>query len=152
MWPNTNASATEPKRDRRNFLLRLSWTGLSLFFTAFLAAVLRFFWPRVSNRPARSVQVGFPADYRPGQVTYHRGRKLFIVRDEKGFYAFPPVVLTWVVWWSGTGITTCFYAHAMGGNTTPRGEMWRAPHLVRWIYLPSDLMIMDFLLWIKISL
>jgi cytochrome b6-f complex iron-sulfur subunit len=85
MRPNTNATATEPKRSRRSFLLRLSWAGLSLLLTTFLAAILRFFWPRVSNRPARSVQVGFPADYRPGQVTYHRGRKLFIVRDEKGF-------------------------------------------------------------------
>jgi len=32
-----------------------------------------------------TVQVGFPDDYRPGQVVYHSGRKLFIVRDEKGF-------------------------------------------------------------------
>jgi hypothetical protein len=145
MRPNTNATATEPKRSRRSFLLRLSWAGLSLLLTTFLAAILRFFWPRVSNRPARSVQVGFPADYRPGQVTYHRGRKLFIVRDEKGFLCLSArCTHLGFVWWSGTGITTCFYAHAMGGNTTPRGEMWRAPHPVRWIFWPSDLMIMDF--------
>ena len=82
---NTNAAATELKQGRRRFLLRFSWTGLSLFLAIFLGAVLRFFWPRVSSRPVRSVQVGFPDDYRPGQVVYHRGRKLFIVRDEKGF-------------------------------------------------------------------
>ena len=84
---NTNASATEFKQDqgRRKFLLRLSWTGLGLFSTTLLAVMLRFFWPRVTSRPTRSVQVGFPDDYRPGQVVYHRGRKLFIVRDEKGF-------------------------------------------------------------------
>ena len=68
------------------------------------------------------------------------------------FYPFPPDVHTWVVWWSGTEITICSYAHAMGENTMPRGEMWRVPRPVRWINLPSDLMIMDFLLWIRILL
>jgi cytochrome b6-f complex iron-sulfur subunit len=84
---NTNASASELKQDRRKLLLRLSWAGLGLFITTSMAAVLNFFWPRVSSRPARSVQVGFPDDYRSGQVVYHRGRKLFIIRDEKGFFS-----------------------------------------------------------------
>ena len=132
----TNSSATELKQGRRRFLLRLSWTGLSLFLTAFMAAVLNFFWPRVSSRPVRSVQVGFPDDYRPGQVVYHRGRKLFIVHDEKGFLSLSArcTHLGCMVVWNR--ITTCFYAHAMGENLTPRGEMWRAPHPIRWINLP----------------
>ena len=87
MFPDPNASATEPTQGRRKFLLKLSWTGLSIILTAFSAAVLKFFWPRVSNRPDSSVQVGFPDDYRPGQVVYLPGRKLFIARDEKGFLA-----------------------------------------------------------------
>ena len=82
-----NSSASELKPGRRRFLLRLSWTGLGLFLTTFLAAVLNFFWPRVSSRPTRSFHVGFPEDYQPGQVVYHRGKKLFVVRDEKGFYS-----------------------------------------------------------------
>jgi len=85
---DTNACTTELKRGRRRFLLRLSWTGLSLYLATFTAAVLRFIWPSVSSRPAMSVQAGFPDDYRPGQVVYHRGLKLFIVRDEKGFLSF----------------------------------------------------------------
>lgn len=83
----TNSSASELKQGRRRFLLGLSWSGLGLFLTTFLAAVLNFFWPRVSIRPARSFQVGFPDDYRPGQVVYIRGRNIFIVRNEKGFLA-----------------------------------------------------------------
>jgi cytochrome b6-f complex iron-sulfur subunit len=82
-----NSSASELKLGRRRFLLRLSWTGLGLFLTTFLAAVLNFFWPRVSNRPTRSFHVGFPEDYQPGQVVYYRAKKLFVVRDEKGFYS-----------------------------------------------------------------
>jgi cytochrome b6-f complex iron-sulfur subunit len=82
---NANTSASPPKQGRRKFLLNLSWTGLSLFGAALSAAVVKFFWPRVSSRPARSLQVGFPDDYQPGQVVYHRGHKLFIVHDEKGF-------------------------------------------------------------------
>jgi cytochrome b6-f complex iron-sulfur subunit len=83
----TNSSASELKQGRRRFLLRLSWTGLGLFLTTFLTAVLNFFWPRVSSRPTRSFPVGFPEDYQPGQVVYYPGRKLFVVRDEKGFYS-----------------------------------------------------------------
>ena len=84
---NTNASSSEFKQDRRRFLLRLSWAGLGLSSASFLAAMLRFVWPRVSSRPAMSVRVGSPDDYQLGQVVYHRGRKLFIVRDEKGFFS-----------------------------------------------------------------
>jgi Rieske Fe-S protein len=85
---NINASATELKPGRRKFLLGLSWTGVSVLVTALVAAVLKFFWPRVSSRPARSVRVGFPEDFRPGQVVYLRGQKIFIVRDQEGFLSF----------------------------------------------------------------
>lgn len=88
MSRSSNDNTTKLKQGRRKFLLRLSWAGLSLSIAVFLAAVLRFFWPRVSNRPAKAVQVGFPHDYQIGQVVYHPGRKLFIVRDEKGFLSF----------------------------------------------------------------
>lgn len=100
---NTNAFSIKPKQGRRKFLLRLSWTGLSLAFATFLAAIISFVRPRVSDRPAVSVQVGFPDDYRPGQVVYHSGRKLFIVRDEKGFLSISAVCthLGCIVVWNG---------------------------------------------------
>ena len=84
---NSVISEPELKQGRRKFLLRLSWSGLGLFAATLSAAVLNFFWPRVPGRPIRTVQVGFPEDYQPGQVVYHRGRKLFIVRDAIGFYS-----------------------------------------------------------------
>ena len=100
---NTNAFSIKPKQGRRKFLLRLSWTGLSLAFATFLAAMISFVRPRVSSRPAMSVKVGFPDDYRPGQVVYHSGRKLFIVRDEKGFLSISAVCthLGCIVVWNG---------------------------------------------------
>ncbi len=85
---NANSSQTGLNLDRRRYLLRLSWAGLSFSSAIFLTAVLRFFWPRVSGRPAMSVQVGFPHDYQIGQVVYYPGRKLFVMRDEKGFLSF----------------------------------------------------------------
>jgi len=87
MPPDAAPRAAEFNKSRRRFLLRLSWSGLILYLGVFLAAVLRFIWPRVSSRPAMSVQVGLPDDYRPGDVVYLRGLKLFIIRDEKGFYS-----------------------------------------------------------------
>ena len=88
---NTNTSSIKPKQGRRKFLLRLSWTGLSLAFATFLAAMISFVRPRVPSRLAMSVKVGFPDDYRHDQVVYHSGRKLFIVRDEKGFLSISAV-------------------------------------------------------------
>jgi cytochrome b6-f complex iron-sulfur subunit len=87
MLPYKNAHADEPKLGRRKLLLKFSWAGLSLIAATASAAVIRFFWPRVSNRPARSVQVGLPDDFQPGQVVYHRGQKFFVIRDETGFFA-----------------------------------------------------------------
>ncbi len=91
MSRNINTSVSEFKQGRRSFLLWLSWAGLGLSLAAFLGAVLRFVWPRVSSRPAMSVQVGFPDDYQLGQVDYLRGHNLFVVRDEKGFLAISAV-------------------------------------------------------------
>ncbi len=91
MPPETNPITIKPKQGRRNFLLRLSWGGFGLCLATFLAAVLKFFWPRVSSRPSMAVQVGFPEDYQPGQVVYHRGHKLFILRDGNGFMALSAI-------------------------------------------------------------
>lgn len=87
MFLVANSVSSELGKDRRKFLLRLSWAGLSLSLATFFAAVLKFVRPGVSSRPAVSVQVGFPDDFKPGQVVYHSGPKLFIVRNEKGFLA-----------------------------------------------------------------
>jgi len=83
MPPNT-VLTSEPK-DRRKFLLQLSWGGLAFSAAVFMTTILRFVWPSVSSRPPRSFQVGFPDDYRVGQVAYHPGREVFILRDERGF-------------------------------------------------------------------
>jgi cytochrome b6-f complex iron-sulfur subunit len=88
MTPPPVACTDEIKKGRRRFMLQLSWAGLTLCSAAFLGAVVRFLWPRVSSRPVLSVRVGFPDEFRPGQVVYNRGLKLFIVRDEKGFLSF----------------------------------------------------------------
>ena len=78
---------TTLNQGRRRLLLILSWSGLGLLIATFGAAVSRFFWPRVSVRPDRSVRVGFPEEYRADQVVYYPGPKLFVARDEKGFFS-----------------------------------------------------------------
>jgi len=91
MPPESDSSVSESRQSRRKFLLGLSWTGLSLSTAAFSAAVLKFFWPRVSMRPATTVQVGFPQDYQVGQVVYYPGRKLFVQRDAGGFLSLSAI-------------------------------------------------------------
>ncbi|MEJ2641196.1 MAG: ubiquinol-cytochrome c reductase iron-sulfur subunit [Desulfosarcinaceae bacterium] len=72
-------------KNRRRFLLGFGWTGLGLWSAAALAGLLRFIWPRVSVRPSKSVAVGYPEDYLPGQVVYNQGHQLFVIRDAEGF-------------------------------------------------------------------
>ena len=72
---------------RRRLLFGFGWTGLGLLLAASLSGLLRFVWPRVSARPSRTVVVGFPEDFRPGQVVYDQGHNLFIIRDDQGFVA-----------------------------------------------------------------
>ncbi len=87
MSPDAHAPAAVLKPSRRRFLLRLSWTGFALFLSTFFGSVLGFIWPRVTSRKAKVFQVGYPEDYRPGRIVYHRGPKLFVLRDGEGFLA-----------------------------------------------------------------
>lgn len=87
MPPDAKGSAAGLDQGRRKLLLGLSWSGLGLLLAAFGAAAARFFWPQVSNRPDRSVRAGFPEEYRPGQVVHFPGQKLFVARDEQGFFS-----------------------------------------------------------------
>lgn len=77
----------EFKVKRRRFLFNLGWSGLGLWFAAVLAGMMRFVWPRVSDHPSNEVAVGYPEDFLPGQVVYDQGHKLFIIRDDKGFFS-----------------------------------------------------------------
>ena len=83
----TRLAEDAPGVGRRSFLLRFSWAGLALYFSVFMAAVLSLVRPRVSNRPAQVFSLGYPGDYRLGQVAYHREPKVFVVRSEEGFSA-----------------------------------------------------------------
>jgi nitrite reductase/ring-hydroxylating ferredoxin subunit len=132
----TNASSNGFKQDRRRFLLVLSWAGFGISIASFFAAVLRFVWPRVSSRPAMSVQVGFPDDYQLGQVVYHRGQKLFIVRDEKGFFSISArcTHLGCMVSWNKDH--HMFLCPCHGGKFDADGRNVEGPHPARWIYLP----------------
>lgn len=127
MSPGRVACAGNRNESRRKFLLRLSWTGLILYFGAFLAALLRFLWPRVSTRPSMSVQVGFPDDYRPGEVAYLRGLKLFIVRDGESFLSFSArcTHLSCLVVWNRDH--RMFLCPCHGGKFDPEGRNIEGP-------------------------
>jgi cytochrome b6-f complex iron-sulfur subunit len=80
-----NGSGDDCSPSRRRLLFDFGWTGLGLWAAASLVGLIRFVWPRVSDRPSNAVAVGYPEDYLPGQVVYNQGYKLFIIRDDKGF-------------------------------------------------------------------
>ena len=99
----TRLAEDAPGVGRRSFLLRFSWAGLALYFSVFMGAVLSLVRPRVSSRPAQVFALGYPADYRLGQVAYHREPKVFVVRREDGFSAISAICthLGCTVAWNG---------------------------------------------------
>jgi cytochrome b6-f complex iron-sulfur subunit len=83
-----------PEISRRSFLSLLGWAWVA--FTAAtmgaLSTLLRFAFPNVTFEPPLKFSAGFPETYAPGvDERYKDGHRVWIVRDEKGFYALSTI-------------------------------------------------------------
>lgn len=81
----------ERTMQRRDFL---GWAALGGFVTAVLAALggmLSLAFPRAFPEPSQRYKIGFPAEFRVGEVRVPRGRNVFIFRRDAGFLAISAV-------------------------------------------------------------
>lgn len=51
------------------------------------ASIVRYAYPRIIWEPSSLFKIGKPDEYPVGSVTMIEGRRVFVVRNEKGFYA-----------------------------------------------------------------
>lgn len=78
---------------RRDFCSLGGWLAFFTFLVTAILGTLRFFFPRVLFEPSPVFNAGFPDEYVPGEVStkYLKSQKVWIVRDEEGFYALSAV-------------------------------------------------------------
>ena len=83
-----------PKVTRRSFITLLGWAWIAFIAATIgtLGEVVRFFFPNVSFEPSQKFKVGFPEQFALGVDTrFKEERRVWIVRDEKGFYALSAI-------------------------------------------------------------
>ncbi len=78
---------THPKTIGRRSLFWVGWVSFLSLVAMWSLAVVRYLVPRVSYEPSNIFKVGRPEDYALGVVNFVEGRKVWIIREEKGIYA-----------------------------------------------------------------
>ncbi len=82
---------TTRRETLRKVLFFACW-GVFLGFAGMLGiSIVRFVYPRVMFEPSSLFKVGKPDEYNVGEVTVIEGRRVFLIRDEKGFYALSAI-------------------------------------------------------------
>jgi cytochrome b6-f complex iron-sulfur subunit len=76
-----------PKTFTRRSLFWVTWLAFWALVSMWSYSVVRFLIPRVSYEPSSRFKAGRPEDYPMGSVTLISARKVWIIREEKGFYA-----------------------------------------------------------------
>ncbi len=78
---------------RRDFYSLSGWLAFFAFLFMATLGTLRFFFPRVLFEPSPVFRAGFPDEFAPGEVSakYLKSQKVWVVRDEEGFYALSAV-------------------------------------------------------------
>ena len=76
-----------PKTVGRRSLFWVGWLGFLTVVSMWALAAVRYLVPRVSYEPSNVFKIGRPEDYALGVVNFIDGRKVWIIREEKGIYA-----------------------------------------------------------------
>jgi cytochrome b6-f complex iron-sulfur subunit len=72
---------------RRDFLTNLGFGAFLAFIGALATMFARFLTPNIVTPAPGPVELGTPGDYAIGSVTYIESARVYLGRDERGFYA-----------------------------------------------------------------
>ena len=72
---------------QRRRIFAVGCFGIGAATAGFLAATFRFLVPNVLYEPSRRFDVGAPAEFPPGSVTFLPDRHLYIFNSADGFFA-----------------------------------------------------------------
>ena len=80
------------KVTRRGFFtLLLGWLSFLGAFGAFLASIVRFFFPNVLFEPDQNYKIGLPEDYADGAVVFFEEIRAFLIRKGNSFQAISAI-------------------------------------------------------------
>ncbi len=89
--PLQQAKRFQPPTTRRDFLgLAATWSAIVAFVMAMLGA-MRLPMPSVFPESNSKVKLGRPRQFAQGSTTYFPRHRLWLYRDDKGFYAISSV-------------------------------------------------------------
>lgn len=77
-----------PKTIGRRSLFWVGWLSFLALVSMWGLAVVRYLVPKVTYEPSSIFKAGRPEEYAMGSVTLIRARKVWIIREERGLYAF----------------------------------------------------------------
>jgi Rieske Fe-S protein len=125
---------------RRRFFSWMGWGSSTAFLVSSAAAMVKFFYPKVTYEPDQQFRAGFPEDFPQGKMVFLPDWKVFVVREPEGFHAISAVCThlgCTVIWEEKLGI---FYCRCHGGRFHRDGHN----------FAPSPWTIMANWLWIRV--
>lgn len=129
-----NEKKVNERRDKENLVTRrefLNTLGSGALVVSGLGAAAiswDFLSPKVLFEPPLKFKVGKPEDYTPGSVTLDSKRKIFVIRDESGFFYCLSSVCTHLgclTFWKGDENLIACPCH--GSRFSPHGEVVKPP-------------------------
>jgi len=81
----------KPKTVTRRAFFWAGWSSFWVLVSLWSFSVFRYLVPRVSYEPSSIFKAGRPEEYPLGSVTLVPGRKVWIIREETGFYVMKAV-------------------------------------------------------------
>ena len=125
---NEHMDPMKPKGiSRRRFFSWMGWGSSTAFLVSSAAAMVKFFYPKVTYEPAQQFQAGFPEDFPPGKMIFLPDWKVFVIREPEGFHAISAVCThlgCTVIWEEKLGI---FYCRCHGGRFHRDGHHFAGP-------------------------
>lgn len=88
---NKQTEGQNKEISRRSFFLLVGWSSLMATVMGAIVETVRFFFPNVLYEPPTTFRIGKPEDYPEDTITYNDKKKLFIFRDESGFFTISAV-------------------------------------------------------------
>ena len=114
---------------RRAFLWRAGWIGFFSITAVWLAATVRFFFPRALFEPSPIFKAGYPQTFEVGEINtrFQQSHSVWIIRSDEGFYAL-------LAWCTHLGCTPFWDAEAQkfkcpchGSGFTKEGLHYEGP-------------------------
>ncbi len=130
--PHQEKIFTREELGRRQFIVNvcrwIGWGGMSAFLGGFGLTTVKFLFPNVLYEPPTSFKAGKPDEYSLGVSEKWKDKfRVWIVRIDKGFYAFEARCTHLGCTPNWFGVENRFKCPCHGSNYNPQGDVVAGP-------------------------